>query len=71
MVLLVAAKLWQSRGGLASALAITLAIVVGAGIAAALVPFALGATLVHNAAAAVLVALLARACASCTDSQRA
>ena len=64
MVLVVAARLWRPRGGLASAIGLTLAAGVGAGIAAALVPSALGVTIVHNAAAAVLIALLARATVS-------
>jgi cytochrome c oxidase assembly protein subunit 15 len=61
LVLAIVATLWRPRGGLASALGIVLASALAAGIAAALVPSSLGATLVHNAAAALLVALLARA----------
>lgn len=64
LVLVIATRLWRPRGGLASALVLTLAPGFGAGIAAALVPSALGVTLVHNACAAVLIALLAHVAAS-------
>lgn len=61
LVLLIGARLWKPRGGLAAGLVLVLCTVAGAGIAAALVPQALGVTLVHDAASAVLIALLARA----------
>jgi cytochrome c oxidase assembly protein subunit 15 len=69
LVLVIAARLWQSRGGLASGLGLTVITGMGAGFAAALVPSALGVTLVHNACAALLIALLARAAASPTRSR--
>jgi cytochrome c oxidase assembly protein subunit 15 len=61
LVLAIAARLWQPRGVLAVALGLALSLVIAGGIAAALVPSSLGATLLHNASAALLVALLARA----------
>jgi heme A synthase len=69
LVLVIAARLWQSRGGLASGLGLTVITGMGAGFAAALVPSALGVTLVHNACAALLISLLARAAASPTRSR--
>jgi cytochrome c oxidase assembly protein subunit 15 len=69
LVLAISARLWQARGGLASGLALTLVTGLGAGFAAALVPSALGVTLVHNACAAVLIALLVRAAVSPISSR--
>jgi predicted lipid-binding transport protein (Tim44 family) len=64
LVLAIAARSWQPRGGLASGLGLTLITGLGAGFAAALVPSALGMALVHNLCAALLIALLTRAAAS-------
>ena len=54
-------KLWRPRGELAVFVVAAVATGIGAGIAAALVPSALGITVLHNGAAALLVALVARA----------
>jgi hypothetical protein len=61
IVLVVIVRLWQPRGRLAVFIGLALATTIGAGIAVALVPSSLGAAVVHNAAAALLIALLARA----------
>jgi cytochrome c oxidase assembly protein subunit 15 len=61
VVALLIVRLWSAPDFLASALTMTLAVGVAAGIAAALAPWALGAMLLHGALAAVLLALLARA----------
>jgi heme A synthase len=66
VVIALAVRLWHPRGDLASVLAMALPIGAGAGFAAALMPSALGVTLAHNAAGAVLLASLARAAFSDT-----
>jgi cytochrome c oxidase assembly protein subunit 15 len=64
LVLVLAVRLWTTRGELAVFLCAAAAAGAGAGIAAALVPSSLATALVHNASAALLVALLARAAAA-------
>ncbi|MCC6193902.1 MAG: COX15/CtaA family protein [Burkholderiales bacterium] len=59
IVLVTVVRLWRPRGRLAVLLGLALASTIGAGIAAALVPTSLGAAVAHNAAAALLIALLA------------